>query len=154
MNRIMKLNPFNLLPEEILDIIMEFYWKDIYTNKVLNELVSPSIICDKIYLYMCRYGIFNIDMGPGNPTDKLHYHYYQIHNNEIKNIISKKQGIFLFSRSNSYECYKNIAYLLNCGVLNNVDERYKYVCAFYLLFSKINHNYDTLKYFEKISNLK
>lgn len=147
----MNIYPLNTLPNEVLDIIMEFYWKDIYTNQVLKELINPCVTCDKIYTYMCRYGIFNIDMGAGNPTDKLHYYYYVLHNNEIKKIIRKQQGIFLFSRTNSYECYKNILYLLNCGVLNNVDERYKYICAFYLLFSKINYNLDTLKYFEKIS---
>jgi len=152
MNEIINKYPFNLLPDDVLDIIMEFYWKDIYSNKVLHELEIPSIICDKVYTYMCRYGIFNIEMGPGNPTDKLHYYYYLLHNNEIKNIIKKQQGIFLFSRTNSYECYKNIVYLLNCGVLNNVNEKFKYVCAFYLLFSKINNNFNVLKYFEKISN--
>lgn len=139
------------LPFELWNIIWEFYWKDIYTNKVLEELVSPYETCDEVYKYMCRHGFYNIQLGINNPTDKLHYFYYKKHNEKLKNILRNKSGIFLFCNTQDTS-YKNMLYILECGMLNNISDNYKYICAFYILFSI--HNYQILHYFKALSKIK
>ena len=90
-------------------------------------------------------------MGINNPTDKLHYFYYKKHNEKLKNILRNKSGIFLFCNTQDTS-YKNMLYILDCGMLNNISDNYKYICAFYILFSI--HNYQILHYFKALSKLK
>ena len=139
------------LPSEVWNIIWEFYWKDIYKNKVLEELISPYKVCDSVYKYMCCHGFCNIQLGINHSTDRLHYYYYRNHNDKLKKILRKKSGIFLFCKTQD-TCYKNMLYILNCGMLNNISDDYKYICAFYILFSI--HNYQILHYFKELSKLK
>ena len=48
------MNLLDKLPDEILDIIYEYYWRDVFTN-VLLDIKKPIILEQKINTFLNKY---------------------------------------------------------------------------------------------------
>jgi hypothetical protein len=138
-----------ILPPEVWNIIWDFYWKDIYTNKVIAELKSPYKVGDEVYIYMCKNGMYDIIIRAPHFTDPLHNLHFMEQNIKLKKILGKKSGIFLFCQSQETS-YNNMVYILYGGLLNNIHDKYKYICAFYILFAG-HDSFPIINYFENIT---
>jgi len=147
-----QINTLPTLPPEIWNIIWDFYWKDIYTNNVIAELKTPCKVCDEVYIYMCNNGMYDIIIAPPpHFTETLHNLQFMEQNAKLKNFLSKKIGIFLFCKSQETS-YSNMSHILHSGLLNNIHDKYKYICAFYILFAG-HDSYHILKYFENTTTI-
>ena len=137
-----------ILPQEVWNIIWDFYWKDIYTNKVIDELKSPHKVCDEVYIYMCKNGMYDIVATPHHSTRSLHNSHFTKQNEKLQKMLGNKIGIFLFCKTQETS-YKNMLHILHCGLLHNVNDKYKYICAFYILFAG-HDSFPIINYFENI----
>ena len=143
---------FNKLPDDLINKIMIMYWQNIYKMNVINKINEKNILIDNIYKYMLKHGIPNILLGFGHPTDKLHYYYYKNHNKIISSnfLIKNKKENNLLKYQHSF--LKNINYIIDSGMLNNVSKLLKYICSFYII-NYYQESKKILKYFVSLSNL-
>ena len=133
---------FNKLPEELINKIMIIYWKEIFNENIIKKFNEISISINVVRNYMFRHGIPNILIGFCNPTDKLHYYYFKKHNKILFELFNENS---LLKYKN---LYRNINNIISFGMLNNISNSYKYVCAYYIINSFQNSK-KILKYFEK-----
>ena len=132
---------FNKLHEELINKIMIIYWKEIFNENIIKKFNETSILINMIHNYMFRHGIPNILIGFCNPTDKLHYHYFKKHNKILFELFNENN---LLKYKN---LYRNINNIISYGMLNNISNSYKYICAYYIINS-FQSSKKILKYFE------
>jgi hypothetical protein len=130
------------IPLEIEDIIWTMYWKEIYTNKILNELMLPNILDLKINTFVNRYCLLSARL-----FDDIFVHYLKKLNNDIRMLVQSKPVSYLFCK-NSDLCLQ-FCY----GSLSNVDSivsTLKYIWMYSLSCCRI-HRFYVFKRFQYLS---
>jgi len=134
------------LPSEIQDIIWNYYWQDIYSNKVLPCTLEPCRLDLEIKLFLNRY-CFRINFF--NNT----YLFYLIkYNNKIKEFINQYNKLY----DSELICKHNNLSLQYCL---NIDEMYecihddlKYICVYSIVINR-DSRFKTLHKFKELSLL-
>lgn len=80
----------NNLPSELIDIIMNYYWSDIY-KETIKTINSNIFFIDKILNFIFKFIISDCSRIYGN--FHLHYYFYK-YNSILENII-KDKGLYL-----------------------------------------------------------
>ncbi len=85
------INSINKLPSELIDIIMNYYWIDIYKNSILS-IDNTNYDLMKIINFVYKF----IIADPNRVYSNLHLHYYyKKYNNKLNEIIKDKGKLLL-----------------------------------------------------------
>ena len=114
------MNLLDKLPDEILDIIYEYYWKDIFNN-VLLDIKKPTIIENKINNFLEKYCMTQ------NYFNNVYTHYLTILNEDIKNIVSNKSLTHICTNNKLllYFCFD-----INDDVIKKIHPSLQYICTY------------------------
>lgn len=129
-----------ILPDEILDIILNHYWQFKF-KEVLNELLQPYLIEFKIISFLQKY-CFKKDL-----FQKKYINYYIYFNNKIKELKKNKINIFICKLNNFklQYCFSENS----LQVFNYIHEDLIYI----MLFSISNSNYYRFLVYHEFVNL-
>ena len=114
------MNLLNRLPDEILDIIYEYYWKDVYTN-VLSDIKKPILLENKINNFLEKYCMTQ------NYFNDVYTHYLCNLNQDIKNIIKNKAFIHICATNKLilFFCFD-----INGDIVRNIHKSLQYICTY------------------------
>tara|TARA_Y100000389_G_C17380824_1_gene474297 strand:- start:635 stop:1048 length:414 start_codon:yes stop_codon:yes gene_type:complete len=134
------MNLLDKLPDEILDIIYEYYWRDVFTN-VLLDIKKPIILEQKINTFLNKYCMTQ------NYFNNVYTHYLSILNEDIKNIIKNKSLIHI--------CTNNKLLLFFCfdissDIIKNIHISLQYICTYSICKSSYMR-YNTYQRFIELS---
>lgn len=130
------------LPDVLLDIIFECYWKDRY-KAVIVEFNNIYLLEGKIKNFLKTYCFRE------NFFDAIYLTYLRNFNTEIQTIVKKKVYKFIFKNRNLY-----IQYCFDDdNIFNNIHHSLQYICCLSVNISGFMR-YNTFYKFQELSICK
>lgn len=114
------MNNLDKLPNEILDIIFEYYWKDVF-KKSLIEIKKPHMLEHKINNFIEKYCMIP------NYFNDVYLNYLTILNNEISSMVKNKSLIYICSTNKLilYYCFE-----FKNDIVKNINNQLHYIAIY------------------------
>lgn len=128
------INSINKLPSELIDIIMNYYWMDVYKNTI-NTIDSTIYDFNKMKDFIIKFIINDSERVYTNYH--LHY-YYEKYNKKLNEIIKDKGKLLLLKKITMLKIDFNN--LEKISVYNQIDSKIRLFAILSISMSNIQRN--------------